>query len=358
MKTLPVKYLEEGMVLRRDVYSTESVIPLLRKNRILTRALIRSLYDYGVDEVAVVSDDDGLDEEEVIIPEYKPAIDEGLKQEALESLEDIFQMVEKGEEYAPQVIKHMDQVVNQLVVCLKEDQRALVNIISLKSYDDYTYHHSLSVAVMSIAIGNSFGLNTQELNALGRAAMMHDIGKIMVPIEIINKPARLDDDEFAMVKNHSTEGYRYLKENGIGDEIMCRVVLCHHEKYNGSGYPLGLAGEQIPLHSRIISVADVYDALTSNRPYRTPLQPAEAVEYIMGDVEQSFDFDVVRSFVRKLELYPLGSVVELSDGTVGAVVDNVNTMRPVVKVLSTRDVLDLYWDRSCLNLTVKRLLHT
>jgi HD-GYP domain-containing protein (c-di-GMP phosphodiesterase class II) len=185
---------------------------------------------------------------------------------------------------------------------------------------------------------------------------MHDIGKTAVPVEIINKPSRLDEDEFNIIKNHPAAGYEYLKNANIGDEKMWLGVVCHHEKVDGSGYPLGLDGNEIPIWSRIISAADVYDALTSTRPYRTPMQPAEALEYIMGGIGSSFDYDVVSSFAKKVELYPVGSYVQLSNGVIAIVLDSKNATRPVIRNLETGDVYDLQSDRQLLSVVISRVI--
>jgi HD-GYP domain-containing protein (c-di-GMP phosphodiesterase class II) len=128
----------------------------------------------------------------------------------------------------------------------------------------------------------------------------------------------------------------------------------HHEKVDGSGYPYGLKGDEIMLPGRIIAVADVYDALTSYRPYRTPMQPAEAVEYIMGNIGVQFDYDVVIAFLHKLELYPVGGFILLSNGKSAVVLDNQNSLRPIVRLLDTGDILDLFTDRKCLSLTITK----
>jgi len=186
--------------------------------------------------------------------------------------------------------------------------------------------------------------------------MLHDIGKMMIPLQIINKPSQLDDGEFDIIKGHPSEGFRYLFENHIGDEEIWAGVRHHHERMDGTGYPSGLAGADIPIMSRIVSVADVYDALTSIRPYRRPMQPAAALEYVMGGANHIFDFDVVTAFLEKIQPYPLGSFVELSNGKLAMIVNNEHPMRPTVQVLETGQILDLYGDHRCLDLVISTLL--
>ena len=364
-----VDNLRGGMVVAQDVLAPEDLVPMLRANSILTTALIERLRLRGIrfvyiDEALTAERDRVRDEpyvkQNLYIPEPRPILTPRFREDAVASLKDMFVDVASGarDVYASsaQVAKHLDNVVRQMVDTLIAEQNALVNISDLKSYNEYTFHHSSSVAVLSISVGHKLGFNRNSLYHLGMAAMMHDIGKITVPVEVENKRGRLDEREYAMIKNHSPAGYEQLVRTGIGDEELWRSVLFHHEKVDGTGYPYGIGQEEIPVSSRIMAVADVYDALTSDRPYRTPVQPGDALEYIMGSVGVMFDYDMVSAFVNKIELYPIGSYVELSDGNTAVVLMNDNPLRPVVRVMNTNEVWDLNRDRQCLNIVVRRQL--
>lgn len=361
MRILPLEELQEGMVLANSIYAQQGdLVPILYENTALTPALIAKMQQAGI-HVAPIREE--LPPLAFTLPTPKPVISADLREDALHDLEEFFTHARGGSDEkhltnAVHIVKHLDTVVDQLVDSLLGDQNALVNINDLRSYDEYTYHHSLSIAVLTIAIANTMGFSREEVTKAGRCAILHDIGKTAVPIEIIQKPGRLTDKEFDIVKGHSAEGFTYLSQNGIGDDAMWQGVLCHHEKVDGTGYPFGFVGEQIPLISRMISVADVYDALTSNRPYRTPMQPHEAVEYIMAGVSSAFDYDVVMAFLEKLELYPLGSFLELSNGCICAVMDNENALRPVVRLIDTGEVLDLFRDANCRSIVIDRVMST
>jgi putative nucleotidyltransferase with HDIG domain len=243
---------------------------------------------------------------------------------------------------AYQVINGLNNVIGQLVSAISRDTTGLVQINDLKSYDEYTYHHSLSVAILSIATGQALKLSTPKLFSLGRCAIMHDIGKQLTPIEIINKKGKLTQEEFLIVKKHAAEGAMSIKNKGIGDMELWSGIMFHHEKIDGTGYPKQLTGKEIPLFSRIIAVADVYDAVTSYRSYRTPMSPADAYEYIMSETGTAFEHDIVIAFAKKLQLYPVNTVVELSDKRKGVVVENNNlSLRPMVRVLPSNELLDL-----------------
>lgn len=357
MKLVLLEELESGMTLATDVFASEdSVSPVIRKGIVLTDYVIARLRRRCISSVHIEADDPGENEggEE---PKSSPTLDPALQKEALQNIEDIF-LSASAKDTAPsvQIIQHLDTVVEQLVDSLASEEKALVNINDLKSFDDYTYHHSLSVAVLSIAMGQHLGYTGAELRRLGTSAIMHDIGKTAIPVELIRKAAKLTPQEFDLIKTHSTAGYNYLAKNHVGDVDIWQGVLYHHERIDGSGYPSGLRCIDIPKWSRIISVADVYDALTSNRPYRRPMQPADAIEYIMGGTGSAFDFDMVTALVRKVDLYPIGSEVELSDGTAGTVVNNGNQMRPIVR-LYDGTLVDLYRDRSYLSVVIKRVVN-
>ena len=350
----PVDELVEGMILDEGVYGgTDSRVPLVPKNAVLTRYQIDKLLKNDVHTVKVKQAPTGSGLIE--IPKESPVISARLRNETVTYLSDLFAVAQgKFEDaaLASKTIRQLDNVVNQLVASLSQEGRSLIDINDLKSYDEYTYHHSLSVSVVSIAIAQYLGFSNRGLTQIGKCALMHDIGKTKIPLEIINKKSKLDDDEFEVIKNHPPEGYRYLSERSIGDEEIWEGVLYHHEKIDGTGYPMGLMGEDIPIMSRIISVADVYDALTSVRPYRNPMQPADAMEYIMGGATSAFDFDVVAAFMQKIQPYPVGSMVELSDGRICTVLDNDFTLRPVVQALDNGELLDLANERACLELVI------
>ncbi len=353
-KFVNIEDLLPGDVLEQDVFSDYSLLPISTKGTVLDEVAIEAFADGGIRRVCIV---DAAALSDLDTP--RPSIDPVVKEEALTSLRDLYSLVSDDEishEHVVKTVKEVDTVVEHLVDSMLEDDYALVNIADLKSYDEYTYHHSLSVAVLSIAIGDVMGYSKEHLNTIGRSAMMHDIGKTAIPLDIINKPGRLTDNEFRIIQQHSQKGYDFLCRNNIGNTVLKEAVLYHHEKVNGTGYPHKLQGSRIPIISRIISVADVYDAITSNRPYRQPMEPQDAMEFIMGNIEVAFDYDVVMSFMRTLELYPVNSLVELSDGKIGRVINNDYSLRPMIQLIGEDTVLDLRRDYKLLNVTVKHAI--
>lgn len=354
MKQVFVKDAKPGMRLENDVFSSfGGSIALAKKGTVLTQRIIDILKSKNVLSIHIEGKESYSGR--YYADENVVCIDPSLKNRALGTLEDIYALAEGGDDRpvsAPAIVKELDNIVEGLLNSIIDDEKTLVNIIDLKAYDDYTYHHSLSVAVLSLAIGRGLGMTEKRLVTLTKSALLHDIGKTAIPKEILNKESPLTDSEYARIKTHSLCGANLLSRAGINDPEIWKIVLHHHEKIDGSGYPKGLKGKEIPLMSSIIAVADVYDALTSRRPYRKPMQPAEAVEYVMAGSESAFGFPIVRAFLNKIQLYAVGSYVKLSDGRIAQVQKHKNIMRPVVMDAATGTLMDLYWDRAYLNLTI------
>lgn len=287
------------------------------------------------------------------------SINQQIRREAISnihSLADNFIDSNKGVQQGD--IEAIGDTTQALIDSLSSQKDILINIADIKMYDDYTYHHSLSVAIMSIAIGIELGLTNQMLNELGLAGLLHDIGKVAIPIEIINKPGKLTSDEFNVVKMHPVHAASHLKERNLVNDNIFNGIVGHHEKLDGSGYPNKLKGTDIHPYARILAVADVYDALTSNRPYRIPSPPNEAIEFVMGGMGSHFDERVVRAFLRKVAPYPTGSKVKLSNGETAYVMKNYpdQPLRPMVAVAGSERIYDLSWDLSCLNIVITELL--
>jgi len=210
---------------------------------------------------------------------------------------------------------------------------ALISLARLKTADDYTFMHSVAVCALMIALARKLGLDEQQTRDAGMAGLLHDLGKAMIPMEILNKPGKLTDEEFDLVKTHPEEGHKLLL-GGIGISEMTRdVCLHHHEKIDGSGYPKRLNGETMSLFAKMGAVCDVYDAVTSNRPYKAGWDPAESIKR-MAEWKGHFDPVVFQAFVKSLGIYPIGSFIRLESGKLGVVVEQgeQSLLKPKVRV--------------------------
>ena len=224
-------------------------------------------------------------------------------------------------------------LVEEISNSIKRNEGALISLVRLKTQDDYTYMHSVAVCAMMTALAKELGLGDAEVRQAGLAGLMHDIGKAAIPLDILNKPGALTDSEFTMVKLHPEKGYALLLEANIDDPVTLDVCLHHHEKIDGTGYPKRLNGDQISIFAKMGAVCDVYDAVTSNRPYKSGWEPGVSLQR-MAQWKNHFDQTVFKAFVKSVGIYPVGSVVLLKSGRLAVVVDQSpkSLLQPVVKV--------------------------
>jgi HD-GYP domain-containing protein (c-di-GMP phosphodiesterase class II) len=194
--------------------------------------------------------------------------------------------------------------------------------------------HSVAVCALMVALAKQLGLDDEQTRSAGIAGLLHDLGKALMPMDVLNKPGKLTDEEFTIIKKHPEEGHRLLQGGSNVNPVALDVCLHHHEKIDGSGYPEGLAGEQISRVARMGAVCDVYDAITSNRPYKAGWDPAESLRKMAEWSKGHFDANIFQAFVKSLGIYPTGSLLRLSSGSLWVVVEQSekSLLAPRVKV--------------------------
>ncbi|MDR2140612.1 MAG: HD-GYP domain-containing protein [Deltaproteobacteria bacterium] len=227
--------------------------------------------------------------------------------------------------------------VDELVDSVSRNPDALTALIKLRRFDDYTYTHSLNVSVLSISSGKALGLSDPELKILGMGTMFHDLGKCRVPAFILNKPDKLTDEEFVIMKNHAAMSAEIIIEQKLRvDDQVIKVAKHHHERMDGSGYPDHLKGSDIPYLATICGLSDVYDALTSDRCYHKGMLPHDALKFIYGLRGTHFQPEWVDRFVQSVGIYPPGSVVELNSGHIAVVmeVNHKDLLSPLIKLVA------------------------
>ncbi len=247
------------------------------------------------------------------------------------SFQGLFSDLKMGNAAAFEEVK---DVVLPLVKSVVEDNNILGSLRMMETNDEYTYRHSINVSLISSMIGKWLGYSDTELFGLSQAALFHDIGKSKIPSGILNKPSKLTTEEFEIMKNHSKYSYEIVKSTGETNFDILFGVLEHHEKVNGRGYPNGSGGDKIHEFARIIAVADVYDALTSNRIYKSKISPYKVAEMLMEESGAHLDPSIVQLFLRNIARFYVGNVVRLNSGDIGEVimVNKYNFTRPLIKV--------------------------
>jgi putative nucleotidyltransferase with HDIG domain len=229
-------------------------------------------------------------------------------------------------------------IVSALVDNIVTNRDASMWLTQLKKRDEYTAIHSVNVCILSISFGRSLGLSKQELNVLGLGALLHDLGKMKTPLEVLNKPGKLTEEEFEFMRAHPGQGYELLKnDRNIPPEAL-DIVLAHHERLNGKGYPDGRDEAAIPYFTRIVTITDVYDAVTSDRVYHDGMTPHDALKNMYKWMPGNFDQQLMETFIKTIGIYPIGSIVEFKSGHIGMVakINDHQKLKPVVMLLLNR----------------------
>lgn len=351
MRAVLSKNLRSGMRVGKDVYGSHGE-RYLKKGVRLTDEYIRRLAFLGYNGIYVEDEiSDGI--------EVQNVISEALRGETVRKVKDLYTRSAAGAARKSDWIS-LERALNDIVDEMLRKNQLVNNMMDLKQFDDYTFYHCVNVALLAIATGIGMALRRARIYELSLGALVHDIGKVYVPLEILNKPGKLTPDEFEIMKTHSEKGYRVLADTGHLSGEACKGVLWHHERYDGMGYPRGKSGDEINLTGKVIAICDVYDAITSDRPYRKAWRPYEAIEYVMGNSAIQFDPRVTEAFLKKVVPYPVGTVVRLSDGRTGIIAENNQELvfRPRIRIFreEDRDVapydVDLSADRECLSVMV------
>lgn len=310
MRYVKLQDLKQDMVLVYTLYDNNEKV-LLKSNTRLIPAYIARIQQMDMDGLYVFENDE--------IIEYNPIVSEQTRIKAIKGLKRL----------------NIDEcifVANSIVEEIKENESIVMETMNLNSYDNYTYTHSVNVDILAVILGVGYGLKDDELRKLSQAALLHDIGKTCLPIEILNKPGKLTPEEYDEVKNHPKYGYNLLKNNEEISSVTRNAIFSHHENEDGSGYPRKLSSERIHKFAKIIHIADVYDALTTKRVYKPAMNPADALEYLMANAGNMFDRELVEIFLQYVAPYPIGVTVELSNGEKAIVLKNNRDIlsRPIV----------------------------
>lgn len=323
--------LRPGQVCAKTIYGTDGRI-LIRQNTTFTPFLIQKLTMLGYAGTYV--------------------FDEGENETALRYLLNERARLEAASHLANMDLDKCIYAAGEILKEALNAKETTHEIERLSCFDTTTWTHSVDVCAYSCLTGIAMGLPDKELKELSQAALLHDIGKCLVDLSVLNKPARLTTDEFAVIKNHPEYGRQLLSSETDLSATVRAGVYSHHENEDGSGYPRGIFGHQIHKYAKIIHATDVYEACTAKRPYKDPMNPADAMENLIAGYGSLYDTHVINVLRTVIILYPVGSRVLLSDGRCAYVQENrrMAMQRPIVKTEDgkTIDLLDT------LNLTIMK----
>ena len=324
MRKVHVDKARIGTKLARDVFGSEGGV-LLSEGTTLKESYLEKLKQYRISEIFIKDDiSDGI--------KILDVVHEKTREDAKKLIKSMMENYNFSNDLEVQKVKG---AINKIIEELLDNSDILDNLSNIRAVDDYTFEHSVNVCILSLITGIGLGYDKTLLRNLGTGAMLHDIGKLRIPKEILQKPSQLTVEEFEEIKRHTVYGYEILKKSNKVNIISSYIAFGHHERFDGTGYPLQLKGDNIQQCARIVAVADVYDALTSDRVYRKKLKPHEVFEYITSLGTHHFDQKVVNSFVKYVSVYPLGSGVLLNTRERGIVVRANMELptRPVIRVI-------------------------
>jgi len=315
---------QTGVVVARAIHTLDGVILLPAGSR-LTQEHKEKLRNHGITEIYIEdSYSEGLS-----IPEL-------IKEEVITDVKAQVKKLMTSPSIKVSVdAKKVGQIVETLISKILENDHIVATLCDVRSIDEYTFSHSVNVSVISLVTGIGVGLKGNDLKELGIGALLHDIGKLMVDEAILQKPTTLLSIEYEEVKKHTWYGYDLLKNSGGFSQVACDIALSHHERLDGSGYPKKLRSNDIHLHARIVAIADVYDALTTDRVYRKKMMPHDVLDYMLSLGGKHFDKNLLDVFVRHIAYYPVGTAVILNSGEKGLVsaYNPYFPHRPVVRVV-------------------------
>ncbi|ANE48460.1 histidine kinase [Paenibacillus swuensis] len=340
MRLIPIHRCEPGMKLGRKIYNEEGLV-LLSEQVELTGGLIRRLEQMGIAYIYIAD----ARTEDVTIPDL---ISDDTRRRVMFEIRSNFKRImdeagRKRNVVQPTMGKDFRNVMQVLIDDLGSHKDAMIMLTNMSITDLYLYEHSLNVCIYSTMLGMADGYNREELMTLGLGALLHDVGKTKIPVEILHKPHALSESEFETMKKHAELGFRILKDEPNIPLLSAHCAFQHHERMNGTGYPRGIGGEDIHDYAKWIGLVDSYDAMISHRVYRKAMLPHQAMEMLYTGSGTLYEQSKLEAFRDKVALYPVGVSVMLHSGEKGVVVD-INSsfpQRPIIRVLQDAEGQDL-----------------
>ena len=332
MLRIPVKKLRKGMIVSQSIYNKHGASYLV-KGQPLTEEYIAKLIKIGIPTVSVTSSDANAN-----IQPPEDLVQEDTRIGAIQKVYDAFRSVEETGELDANA---MQDVSNKIIFDIIARKENLVQLTDIRLHDTYTFAHSVNVAILAAMLGLLLHYTRQDLGLLTLGALLHDLGKIRVPSDILNKSSRLDQDELSVIQSHPMDGAKRIQEMAHllpQPAVLAQIAAQHHEHVDGRGYPNHLTGDKIHRFAKIVAIADVYDALTSERPYKKAYTPSVTYNIMVNVNKGQFEPDMLKLFFNNVAIYPIGTVLRTIYGF--GVVTNCEfgrTATPTICLFADRD---------------------
>lgn len=325
MQRISVSNLEANMVPAYNVFSSDGVI-LIRAGITLTDPMVKRLQNMGIGSIYIANPlFAGIE-----LPEL---VQEDTRVEAIKTVQSVYTKFKKTNELDVQPLKLL---AGKIVEDVTLHSDAMVHSVDTRTYEDYMYGNAVNVAILSVLTGLILDYSPTKLRDLALGALVHDIGLLLIPPEIVNKPAKLTPEEMTTLRKHTEIGFEILRKIRDIPIPASHIAYQHHENFDGTGYPRSLKGEEIHEYARIVSIANMYDALISDRTFRKGFLPHEAYELLMTLSHKYLDSKILDIFLANVATYPIGSIVRINTGEFGMVTKVLPRLqtRPVIKVLT------------------------
>lgn len=336
MRYLPLEYVTEGMRLGKTIYREDDAKVMLAQGARLKHSYIERLRAMNYSHIYIL--EPGDNEEDLKFME--PVREETRVQARVI----VREAIRSAHQNKPVQMESIKKIVDDIIDQILYNNDVIYNVVDLKSYDNYTYAHSVNVCILSVLTGKTVGMNRFDLRELAIGALLHDIGKVFIDSDVLNKPGQLTPEELAVVREHSRYGFDALRSKVNISLVSAHVAFQHHEREDGSGYPRSLRSTDIHRFAKIVAVADSYDAMTTERVYKRALMNHIAIERLVDEAPAKYHPSVINSFCKAVAIYPIGSVLKLNNRE-NVVVVNVTQNELRVKVLdgtNKGEYYDLY----------------
>ncbi|GAA0076389.1 HD-GYP domain-containing protein [Clostridium sp. CTA-5] len=336
MRLVPIECVRPNTMLGKTLYDLEGRV-LLKSGVMLGERVISKIRELNILSLYIIDEYSSDEIEDIIKPE--------LRQKAIITIKKAFSDINKftvADKYSKKEEKYYENIGNMtedLIDEILNNKEVTLSLVDIRSMDNYIYAHSVNVAIISLILGIKLKLPKSKLKALCMGALLHDIGKSFIPKEILNKNDKFTLEEIEVIKKHSNLGYRYLSDSYNLSANSKMIVLQHHERVDGKGYPDNLSGDKLNTLSKIVSIANTYDYLSTDSPNRRAMVPSDVLEYLMSNAGIIFDYDMVNIFCKIVVPFTKGTLVTLSNDDTAIVEENTPNLplRPTIKILDSSD---------------------